>query len=162
MITTIFRVFSDREGTAERRAAAVEKIRAYNNRFDDDRPFLRKLAELPNVLMRLRQYIFSFEFLTMFIRSTLFLRSLFLIIFYFLMPFDLIPERLFGVVGLLDDVLIGLVILMFAIAAFGMVAVIGPVIGAPLTAIILVLELTHNYEIATAAGREVAGRGDLD
>ena len=41
-------------------------------------------------------------------------------------------------------------------AVCGMVAVAGPVIGAPLTTILIVFELTRNYDIATAAMVSVA------
>ena len=41
-------------------------------------------------------------------------------------------------------------------AVCGMVAVASPVIGAPLTAILIVFELTHNYDLATAAMVSVA------
>ena len=56
-----------------------------------------------------------------FVRSIYFLRSLFLGIIYILLPFDLIPERLFGVVGFIDDIMIFLVIISFALAAFGVI-----------------------------------------
>lgn len=41
-------------------------------------------------------------------------------------------------------------------AVCGMVAVTSPVIGAPLTAVLIVFELTHNYDLATAAMVSVA------
>jgi CIC family chloride channel protein len=41
-------------------------------------------------------------------------------------------------------------------AVCGMVAVASPVIGAPLTAVLIVFELTHNYDLATAAMVSVA------
>ncbi len=41
-------------------------------------------------------------------------------------------------------------------AVCGMVAVASPVIGAPLTAVLIIFELTHNYDLATAAMVSVA------
>jgi CIC family chloride channel protein len=67
------------------------------------------------------------------------------------------PALLIGVIfGTLASDLIGLLPMashtdVIIYAACGMVAVVGPVIGAPLTAILLIMELTHNYEITTAA-----------
>lgn len=63
-------------------------------------------------------------------------------------------------IGILFGAMFGLGIEFFAedirshiaiYAICGMVAVASPVIGAPLTSILIVFELTHNYELATAA-----------
>ena len=43
---------------------------------------------------------------------------LFLSVAYTLLPFDLMPEAVLGVFGLLDDLLIGLVVLMTLVSAF--------------------------------------------
>ena len=58
-----------------------------------------------------------------FVRSIYFLRSLFLGIVYILFPLDLIPERFFGIIGFIDDIMIFLLIISFALAAFGVMHV---------------------------------------
>ncbi len=48
-----------------------------------------------------------------FIRSAFFFRFIFICVFYLLMPLDLIPERVFGVVGFIDDIFIMIMALLF-------------------------------------------------
>lgn len=72
------------------------------------------IRDLPFLLRRLFNYMCTFEgmkyFLTMVISSFMIL-SLFI---YIISPFDLIPEAMFGVVGLVDDLiaLLGLIIVI--------------------------------------------------
>jgi len=40
----------------------------------------------------------------------------FLVVVYILMPFDIIPEHIVGVIGYIDDILIGLLIISFFVA----------------------------------------------
>jgi uncharacterized membrane protein YkvA (DUF1232 family) len=51
-----------------------------------------------------------------FIRSIHLLRMFMLIIAYILMPFDLIPESVLGVMGYIDDFLLALMIICFFVA----------------------------------------------
>lgn len=89
-ITTIFKIFVERE-PAEQIDPLIEQIRNYNRLFDDNRPLLRRVIELPYVLQRIRMYIFRIDFVIFFLRSVHVIRMLFLIIGYILIPFDLIP-----------------------------------------------------------------------
>lgn len=84
--------------------------------FDDTRPFLRRLSELPYVLTRIRNFVCRPEFLVFFFRSVHLFRTCFLVIFYILMPFDLIPEQMVGIIGYIDDILVAFIIIGFFVA----------------------------------------------
>ena len=85
-------------------------------RFDDNRSILRRIIELPYVLLNMRRYIFSTQFLVYFLRSVQIVRMLFIIIVYLLLPFDLIPENVVGIIGYIDDFLIAILILGLFVA----------------------------------------------
>ena len=96
------------------------RIRQYNMRYDDNRPFLRRVVEFPHILRRLRHMILTPRFLIAFFRSIFFLRFFMIGLFYLLLPFDIMPERLLGFVGLIDDLLIGSIFIGFAMAGFAL------------------------------------------
>ena len=123
LITTVFRIFPDREGTAEEREAAIAKIREYNNKFEDNRSIFRHLVEFPTVLKTIFPHILSLGFLLLFFRSTYFKRCMLLIFFYLLLPIDLIPEGALGMAGFVDDILVAFLVLMFGLTGYGVVYV---------------------------------------
>ena len=65
------------------------------------------------------KYILTFAFLLLFLRSTFFRRCMFFILFYLLLPIDLLPEGVFGLGGLIDDIVIAFFMLMFGLTGFG-------------------------------------------
>lgn len=77
------------------------------------------------VLRRVRRYIFTPAFWVLFIRSFQFFRIIAIVLFYFILPFDLIPERFFGLIGLLDDLLIFGFLLMVGVALFAPIFIRG-------------------------------------
>ena len=121
-LVIMIKSFNDEEGTAEQRHRIQLQIDEYNRRFDDNRPLIRRLLELPNLIRLLKRYIFNLRFLVLFIRSLYFLRLVFFIIFYVLLPFDFIPENVFGFIGYLDDLFISAIVILFSVVAFSLFA----------------------------------------
>jgi uncharacterized membrane protein YkvA (DUF1232 family) len=63
---------------------------------------------------------FSVAFLVFFLRGLQITRWIFIIIVYILVPFDLLPEKMLGVVGYIDDFLFILLILVFVLTLAAM------------------------------------------
>lgn len=114
----MFKAFDHNSLPAETRYLMENKIREYNSRFDDNRPLIRRIMEFPYVLMRMRRHLSDPRFWILFIRSLQFFRVVIIGIFYFLLPFDLIPERLFGIVGFFDDFFMILTLICIGLALF--------------------------------------------
>lgn len=94
-------------------------MREYNVRFDDNRTIIRTILELPYVLQRLARFIFSWQFVLYFLRSFHIIRLVVICVVYLLMPLDLLPESVMGIVGYLDDILLSIffLVLFISIAA---------------------------------------------
>lgn len=125
VMTTMFRGFDERYGQQRQRTRIMNQIHGYNQRFDDNRPLWRRIRELPTVLRRLRPIIMSPYFIILFIRSIYFLRFLFFFIFYLLVPYDILPQSVLGAIGFLDDIFIGIFILLFVFTTFGLLFIRG-------------------------------------
>uniref|UniRef100_A0A0K2TDF5 E3 ubiquitin-protein ligase RNF170 n=1 Tax=Lepeophtheirus salmonis TaxID=72036 RepID=A0A0K2TDF5_LEPSM len=85
----------------------IEKIKSYNRSYSDEpRSILEQIRDFPILARRLWNMFWDYPD-----RTTLFFRIRVLIpnvitILYFLSPFDIIPEFLFGIFGLFDDIFI--------------------------------------------------------
>ena len=82
----------------------VRKIRKYNRRYSNGRNIIAILSEAPYLLYR---WITSIHGIASFLFSLRIFIIVLAAIFYVLFPFDIIPESMFGLVGLLDDIFIG-------------------------------------------------------
>jgi RING finger protein 170 len=111
-MNVLFKLFERGDETA----GIEQQLRDYNIRFDDNRSIMRSIIELPYVLERIKRFVCSAEFIVFFLRSVHLLRMFLIVIVYILMPFDLIPEHLVGVIGYIDDILLGIIIILFFIA----------------------------------------------
>ena len=60
----------------------------------------------------------NLRFWLLFFRSLHFFRVIGMAIIYLILPLDLIPERLFGVIGFLDDIFIFLFLILLGVALF--------------------------------------------
>ncbi len=60
----------------------------------------------------------NLRFWLLFFRSLHFFRVIGMAIIYLILPLDLIPERLFGVIGFLDDIFIILFLILLGVALF--------------------------------------------
>lgn len=96
------------------------QIRDYNSKFGDDRSIKRTIVELPFVLTRIVDHIFSFKFLLYFIKNTVFLKVVLATIFYFMLPFDFVPSSYFGFFGYIDNVAVIIAVGLFAVGKVGL------------------------------------------
>jgi len=75
----------------------------------------RKIKELPVVLVRTMNFIFSQQFLVFFLSSAVFLKALGAIILYNVLPYDIMPASMLGSIGYVDNTLVILLFLAFAV-----------------------------------------------
>lgn len=80
----------------------------------------RKIKELPFVLVRVVNFIFSQQFLVFFFSSAIFLKAISAVIIYNILPVDLMPTALLGSAGYIDNTVIALGVLAFAIGQAGL------------------------------------------
>lgn len=111
-MSVLFRLFEHSPDTEE----IEQKMRDYNIRFDDNRSIVRTIIELPYVLQRLGRFIMSGQFLLYFLRSFHIIRLVVIVVVYLLMPLDILPESVLGIVGYLDDILLAIFFLVFFIS----------------------------------------------
>lgn len=71
------------------------------------------IKEFPYVMKKLWKKFFQVAFLSYFLRTVQITRWTFIIIFYLLLPLDLIPEKMVGVIGYIDDFLLILFFVSF-------------------------------------------------
>jgi len=124
-ITLILSYFSAEErGSAEladveTRNSILEQIHTYNRRHSGEpRSMLEILRDLPTLLTHLFSRLFSGEDGFNFAFQLRILTLVLFWIFYLLSPLDLIPEAAFGLLGLLDDVVIFLFLSMYLTTIF--------------------------------------------
>lgn len=65
------------------------------------------------------------RFWILFIKSVYFFKVIIAAIVYLIMPVDLIPEKLFGFIGLLDDLIIFGVFILIGVALFAPIFIRG-------------------------------------
>ena len=97
----------------DQRDKTLQEVLAYNRRWSGEpRTLLEQLYDLPMLLRHLLLYLFSGEGLHLAFQLRVAVLSIFWLL-YFVSPLDLIPEALFGLVGLLDDLVIFLLVSMY-------------------------------------------------
>nr|CAB3265636.1 E3 ubiquitin-protein ligase RNF170 [Phallusia mammillata] len=88
-------------------------INDYNRRFSGQpRPIFDYIWDLPAILRHLWRELFSVGGLVFMFRARIFL-CIAAIIVYLISPLDIIPEAMFGFIGLLDDLFILLLVLVY-------------------------------------------------
>mmetsp|Transcript_1242 Transcript_1242/g.1641 ORF Transcript_1242/g.1641 Transcript_1242/m.1641 type:complete len:121 (+) Transcript_1242:303-665(+) len=96
-----FLIIGDEAGPSE---AEKDSIRAYNARFGHERSLWDKIRDVPFLMS-----IFTDEIVNSFGRVLLgrldVALTILAMIVYLLSPFDLVPEAVFGLIGLIDDVM---------------------------------------------------------
>ncbi|XP_027903240.1 E3 ubiquitin-protein ligase RNF170 isoform X2 [Vigna unguiculata] len=100
-------------------AHILSKIHAYNRVFGGQPSSLfQRVQDLPFLLHRLlREFLNPQRSLPLVIRARVFVAMIASVV-YILSPIDLIPEAMLGIVGLLDDVLIGLICFLHVAAIY--------------------------------------------
>ena len=118
-IIALFKAFEEKEPEAK-----IQEIRLhlteYNRKFGDDRSMKRKIKELPFVLVRVVNFIFSQQFLVFFFSSAIFLKAISAVIIYNILPVDLMPTALLGSAGYIDNTMVAIGVLAFAIGQAGL------------------------------------------
>ena len=80
-----------------------------------EKSFLEIIRDTPFYLKRICRFLTTAAGIGFLIRTILFSKMIIVLIFYILSPFDLLPEAILGVVGLLDDI-IALAILVIVVS----------------------------------------------
>ncbi|TRY67931.1 hypothetical protein TCAL_08019 [Tigriopus californicus] len=94
------------------RVTIMDKICQFNHRFSgSSRSYLEILKDLPMLVRHLWARLLDGEGLDLFFRAR---AGIYLVItiLYVVMPLDILPEAALGVVGLLDDILFSLMVLV--------------------------------------------------
>lgn len=78
------------------------------------------MKELPFVLIRIVNYLFSTQFLLFFFSSAIFVKAIIAIVIYHILPYDIMPSSLLGSVGYVDNTLVIVLLLAFAIGQAGL------------------------------------------
>jgi uncharacterized membrane protein YkvA (DUF1232 family) len=118
-IIALFKAFQEAEPADEIQAIRRE-LAEYNRRFGDDRSMKRRIVELPFMLVRVMNFVFSPDFILFFFSSAAFLKAFAAIVVYFILPYDLMPASLLGSVGYVDNTLVFLLVLGLAIGQAGL------------------------------------------
>lgn len=95
-----FFIISDEGGPSD---AELDIIRTYNSRFGEHRGFIERIRDAPFMINTLIAEIVSTRGLIIY-RMLWAVMCILSSIAYVLSPFDLIPEAIFGLVGLIDDI----------------------------------------------------------
>ena len=96
----------------ETRTSVLTRLNTYNRRFSGEpRSVMEHLLDLPVLLRHLWTYFWSGEGLHFAFQLRIVVLAIMWLI-YFLSPLDLLPEAVFGIIGLLDDLFIFLMISM--------------------------------------------------
>lgn len=97
----------------EEKRAIVDSIYQYNRRFSGEpRSWREHLRDLPTLLRHAFSEFFTVGGLVWMFRLRI-LVCFFAALLYFISPFDIIPEAVFGILGLLDDVFVLLLLAIY-------------------------------------------------
>ncbi|KHJ88431.1 zinc finger, C3HC4 type [Oesophagostomum dentatum] len=84
----------------------------YNRRFSGDRPWLEYLYDLPVLIPYILRNLFDFNGLMLMFRLRIFFIAIGILV-YILSPFDIIPESAYGFMGLMDDIFVTVLLLVY-------------------------------------------------
>jgi len=98
----------------ERRNLLIGSVRDYNRRYSGEpRSVVEHICDLPVLLRHLGSFIWSGEGISWLFRLRIFILGAMAGV-YLLSPFDIVPEAVFGVIGILDDIIILALFLIYA------------------------------------------------
>ena len=110
-VSVIFREFEPNEENQEIR----EKIKRYNRLYSENRSFIEFFLDAPYLI---RRWFGSIHGVAGLIQNLRLLTLLMVAFLYIISPLDLIPESVFGVLGLLDDIFIFILIILVIAHSF--------------------------------------------
>ncbi|XP_032230065.1 E3 ubiquitin-protein ligase RNF170 [Nematostella vectensis] len=117
-VNLLFANFSSEESSSDDSHQWRGEINEYNRRFSGlPRSVMEHLRDLPTLLRQLFSELFSVGGLVWVLRMRIIL-CFFAAALYFISPLDIIPESVFGILGLLDDALILLLLLVYVTEAY--------------------------------------------
>ena len=103
----------DDDATAATPETVTSLINTYNRRFSGlPRPWMDYVYDLPVLLRHLASELFTFGGLAFVFRLRVFCLILGVLL-YILMPFDIIPEGVVGILGLFDDLLFVFILVIY-------------------------------------------------
>lgn len=112
-VTVLLRCFRDRDNPEMER-----EINDYNRRFSGEpRPWIDYLRDLPILLRHLGSEFFSMGGLMYMFRLRIVLCFL-AALMYLISPLDMIPEAVFGILGLLDDLFVVLLLAIYVTVVY--------------------------------------------
>lgn len=116
VMLSCFRLESRSEESQEslqQRQQCVRDINEYNRRFSGEpRPWIDYLRDLPTLLRHLSAEFFSLGGLMYMLRIRIVLCFI-AAIMYLISPLDMIPEAIFGLLGLLDDIFVVILLAVY-------------------------------------------------
>ena len=95
----------------------MDFIRTYNMRFSEERTFADCIMDAPFLVRRFFLEICTTD-INVLVRNYRLLLTVFTAFLYVLSPFDLIPEIVFGFIGLLDDFVVIIAVLIVVAQGF--------------------------------------------
>ncbi|VDK67483.1 unnamed protein product [Litomosoides sigmodontis] len=111
-------VEGERENNADEALRCNERLTDYNRRFSSERrPIIDYIRDLPVLVPYMFRAVVSVNGLMFMFRIRVFL-CLFGMAVYILSPFDILPEAAFGILGMVDDIFIAFVVLVYATILF--------------------------------------------
>uniref|UniRef100_A0A915PNJ5 E3 ubiquitin-protein ligase RNF170 n=1 Tax=Setaria digitata TaxID=48799 RepID=A0A915PNJ5_9BILA len=111
-------VEGERENSADEALRCDERLTDYNRRFSNERrPVIDYIRDLPVLVPYMFRALISVDGLMFMFRIRVFL-CLFGVAVYILSPFDILPEAAFGVLGMVDDIFITFVVLVYVTILF--------------------------------------------
>nr|XP_039261518.1 E3 ubiquitin-protein ligase RNF170-like [Styela clava] len=112
-VSLLLRNFQAGENHSEATRDALTNINDYNRRFSGQpRPILDYIRDIPALMRHLWSEFFSMGGLVFMFRVRIVLCAI-AILLYLISPLDFLPEAVFGIIGLLDDVFVLMLVLIY-------------------------------------------------
>jgi len=103
---------------AATRAEILDKIRQYNRFYSGQRRSFREhLSDLPMLTRRMIQYFSTYDGIAFFMNARI-VPYVLMTIVYALSPFDMVPESLFGIIGILDDLIVLIMCVLYVVTIY--------------------------------------------
>jgi len=104
--------------TAETRNQVLAQVKRYNRFYSGQpRSFSEHLADLPMISRRMMRYLTTQDGIT-FLMNARIVPYLIMTAVYALSPFDIVPESLFGMIGVLDDLIILVMCVLYMVTIY--------------------------------------------
>uniref|UniRef100_A0A914UJ22 E3 ubiquitin-protein ligase RNF170 n=1 Tax=Plectus sambesii TaxID=2011161 RepID=A0A914UJ22_9BILA len=117
-VSMLLPMFAESDPDEPGRQEASNDVNDYNRRFSGaSRPIWEHIQDLPVLIPYMLRRLFSLEGLMWVFRLRVLLCMVGLVV-YVLSPLDVIPEAIFGLFGILDDIFVAFVLLLYASVAF--------------------------------------------